>query len=85
MANRNPQDHNELEPMTAESWDQVLAELNTDCPGVGDTIGAWMESHRGHMGTFIRWWKPEGSPVWSAHGRCNGCRVDSRQHVIGSD
>lgn len=75
----------ELEYMTEENWDQVLAELNTDLPGVGTTLGAWLEEHRGHGGTCIRWILPPDTVLWSAHARCEGCRVDSRQHVIGAD
>ena len=83
MINAN-KDHNELEAMDV-TFDQVLDELKSEHAGVGASIAAWMEDHRGHTGTGIRWWVPAGTMAWYAHGRCNQCRVDSQQHYVGSD
>lgn len=80
-----PQDHNEYESMTEETWDKVLSELDEEHRGLGATMGTWMADHRGHVGTSLRWWVPEGTLFWFVHGQCNGCRVASRQHFVGAD
>ena len=85
MAGPIPRDHNEYEMMTAETWDRVLAEVDADLPGLGTTLGTWMEGHRGHTGTCLRWHIPDGSSLWFVHGQCNQCRVASGQHLVGSD
>lgn len=83
MINAN-KDHTEVESMDVQ-FDQVLDELKAEHESAGTTIAAWMEGHRGHAGTGIRWWVPAGTMAWYAHGRCNQCRVDSQQHYIGSE
>lgn len=80
-----PRDHNEYEMMTEANWDRVLAELDADLPPLGTTVGTWMVGHRGHGGTCLRWWIPEGSRSWFVHGQCNQCRVASGQHLVGAD
>lgn len=78
-----PNDHNEYEPMTAETWDQVLDELDAEHPGLkAGMIGRWMEGHRGHTGTKLRWHVPDGSLGWYVHGQCDQCRVASGQHYV---
>lgn len=85
MANQLPRDHNEYEMMTEANWDQVLAELDADKSPLGTTIGGWMAGHRGHTGTCLRWYIPDGYRDWFVHGQCNQCRVASGQHLVGAD
>lgn len=80
-----PRDYNELERMDKASWDTVLDELKAEHKGVGDALAAWMADHKDHADCGIRWYVPDGTNAWYAHGRCNQCRVDSRMHRVGDD
>ena len=85
-------DHEEVEPVTKETWTQRLTELAQDAPeadseATAAALGAWLGAHvtPGHTRTGLRWVLPQHSRHWEVHATCGQCRQNSAAYQMGAD